>query len=56
MCAAFCNSDYRPAGNGVMLSDELVLFENCKNITGFFFISDVNPSTVRNAWWNYSGP
>ena len=36
MCAAFWNSDYRPTGNGVKSSDGLVLFENCKNITGFF--------------------
>ena len=37
MCAAFWNSDYRPAGKGVKSSDvKWVLFENCTNITGFF--------------------
>jgi len=32
-----------------LVMDELVLFENCKNITGFLRIRDVNPSTVHNA-------
>jgi len=54
--AAFWNSDYRPTVIGVKSSDELMLFENCKNIIRFLPVRDVTPSTVRNAWTNYSGP
>ena len=41
MHAAFWNSDYRHTGNGVNSSDRLVLCENCKNITGFFYVSEM---------------